>query len=173
MKNSFVGKSVNMVKEKFNIKIERNLLRLNAKGNKTTSKYPKNFGDKEKNNFITTEKQDYILKIKTPISDSISEVYDKLQEITDVVYAELYDLNEIICPFSNFADIDLNSKVSLSINKEYYEEIRKVNKNLPAKLEEAYKNVKEQFNSKSDLVEKVFGKCALKTNKIGIEVSLH
>ncbi len=160
-----------MKREKFNIKIERNLLRLNSKGKVTSAVYPKYFGNKEKNNFITTDTEDYMLKIKTPICQSISDVFNKLEEITNVVYVELYNLNEVVWPFSNFENIELSHKLSLSIDKEYYEEIRKVNSNLPEKIEDAYKNVKEQFKNKSSLLENVFGKCTLKVTKNNIELS--
>lgn len=160
-----------MKREKFNIKIERNLLRLNSKGKITSAGYPKYFGNKEKNNFITTDTEDYMLKIKTPICQSISDVFNKLEEITNVVYVELYNLNEIVWPFSSFENMELTHKISLSIDKEYYEEIRKVNSNLPEKIEDAYKNVKDQFKNKSSLLEKVFGKCTLKVTKNNIELS--
>ncbi len=160
-----------MKREKFNIKIERNLLRLNSKGKITSAVYPKYFGNKEKNNFITTDTEDYMLRIKTPICQSISDVFNKLEEITNVVYVELYNLNEIVWPFSNFENIDLTHSISLSIDNEYYKEIRNVNSNLPEKLEDAYKNVKEQFKNKSNLLEKVFGKCTLKVTKNKIELS--
>ncbi len=137
----------------------------------TSAVYPKYFGNKEKNNFITTDTEDYMLKIKTPICQSISDVFNKLEEITNVVYVELYNLNEVVWPFSNFENIELSHKLSLSIDKEYYEEIRKVNSNLPEKIEDAYKNVKEQFKNKSSLLENVFGKCTLKVTKNNIELS--
>ena len=160
-----------MKKEKFNIKIERNFLRLNSKGKITTAVYPKVFGNKEKNNFIGIDTEDYILKVKTPICQSISDAFNKLEEITNVVYVELYNLKEIIWPFSNFEDVELTNKISLSIDKEFYEEIRKVNNNLPEKIEDAYKNIKEQFKNKSKILENIFGKCTLKIEKNNIELS--
>jgi len=160
-----------MKKEKFNIKIERNLLRLNCKGKITTAVYPKVFGNKEKNNFIGIDTEDYILKIKTPICQSISDAFNKLEEITNVVYVELYNLKEIIWSFSNFEDLELSNKISLTINKEFYEEIKKANNNLPEKIEDAYKNIKEQFKNKSKILENIFGKCTLKIAKNNIELS--
>ena len=50
-----------MKQEKFNIKIERNLLRANLKGKKANTIFPKVFGDKNKNDFITTDNEEYIL----------------------------------------------------------------------------------------------------------------
>lgn len=160
-----------MSKEKFNIKIERNLLRLNNKGKITNLEYPKVFGNKEKNDFIKTDTKDYMLILKTPLCKNVQEAFSKLEEITNVVYVELYNLKEIVWPFSNFEDMDLTSKITLSIDKEYYKEIKKVNNNLPEKFEDAYKNVKEQFNNKVHLIENLFGKCTLKIKKDNIEIS--
>lgn len=160
-----------MKQEKFNISLERNLLRLNSKGIITNAAYPKAFGNKEKNNFIKIDTKDYILKLTSPIGTNINDVYNKLQEITNVVYVELYNLKEIVWPFSNFENIELTNKITLSIDKEYYGEIKNVNKNLPEKLEDAYKNLKEEFKNKSSLLENVFGKCTLKINKNNIELS--
>ncbi len=160
-----------MKQEKFNISLERKLLRLSHQGKIVNNAYPKVFGNKEKNNFIKIDTKDYILKLKSPVSTNINDVYNKLQEITNVVYVELYNLKEIIWPFSNFEDIELTNKVTLSIDKEYYEEIRKVNNNLPEKLEDAYKNLKEGFKNESKILENIFGKCTLKINKNSIELS--
>lgn len=160
-----------MKQEKFNISLERNLLRLSSKGKPVSTAYPKAFGNKEKNNFIKIDTKDYILKLKSPVGININDVYSKLQEITNVVYVELYNLKEIVWPFSNFEDIELTNKITLSIDKEYYEEIKKVNNNLPEKLEDAYKNLKEEFKNKSSLLENIFGKCTLKITKNTIELS--
>ena len=109
-----------MKQEKFNISIERNLLRCNLKGKKSSAVYPKAFGDKTKNDFITTNKEDYILKLKTPYSFQISETYNKLEEITNVIYVELYNLKEMIWPSSYYEDLDLSFKINIAIDKEYY-----------------------------------------------------
>lgn len=161
-----------MKQEKFNISIEREALRLTKKASKKEFSYPKAFGNKEKNNFIkATGENSNILTLKTPVETTISEVYNKLEEITNVVYVELYNQKELIWPFSNFEETNLFNKISLSIDKEFYDEIKNVNKNLPKNIEDAYKNLKKQFNSKIELYEKVFGKCTLKINKNNIEIS--
>ena len=160
-----------MNQEKFNICLERMVLRCNKNKKISSTKYPKAFGNKEKNNFIRSENEEYILKLKSPTSSSISEAYYKLQEITNVVYSELYSLNEIVWPFSSFNNINLNSKITLSINKENYEELKKVNKVLPEKLEDAFKNLKNEFKNKSYILEKLYGKCTLKVSKSNIELS--
>lgn len=161
-----------MKQEKFNISIEREVLRLNQKAQIKAFSYPKAFGNKEKNNFIkVTGNSENVLTIKTPVETTISEVYNKLEEITNVVYVELYNQKEIIWPFSSFNELNLSNKITLSIDKEFYNEIKEVNNNLPENIEEAYKNLKKQFNSKIELYENIFGKCTLKISKNNIEIS--
>ena len=162
-----------MKQEKFNISIRREVLRLNQKATQKAFSYPKAFGNKEKNNLIKSarEENDNILEIITPVETNVLEVYNKLEEITNVVYVELYNLKELIWPFSSYENISLSNNVELSIDKEFYEEIKTVNPNLPNKLEEAYKILKPEFNSKIKLFEKVFGSCTLKVNKNNIVIS--
>lgn len=161
-----------MKQEKYNIAIEKEVLRLNKNAKLANLKYPKVFGDKAKNNFITTrEDNESIFILKSPVEKNVLDAYSKLEEITNIVYVECYNSKEIIWPFSNFEEVELSNKVILSINKEFYEEILQINKNLPKTLQEAYKNLKIEFNSKLNLIEKVFGKCTLKINKNNIEIS--
>lgn len=157
-----------MEQEKFNICIERTVLRCNQSKKISKSKYPKTFGNKNKNNFIKSEDEEFILTLKSPISSSISDAYYKFQEINNVVYAELYNLKEIVWPFSNFNDINLNSKIILYINKESFESLKKLNKNLPDKLEDALKILKNEFKNKSNIIERIYGKCTLKVLKNNI-----
>ena len=157
--------------EKFNISIEREVLRLNQKAECKTFSYPKAFGNKERNNFIkTTGENNNILILKSPAETNVAEAYNKLEEITNVVYVELYNQKELLWPFSNFEEINLSNKITLSIDKEFYNEIKKVNNNLPENIEEAYKNLKKQFKAKIELYENIFGKCTLKLNKNNIEI---
>ena len=162
-----------MKQEKFNISIRREVLRLNQKAEQKAFSYPKAFGNKEKNNLIKSarEESENILEIITPAETNILEVYNKLEEITNVVYVELYNLKELIWPFSSYENLSLSNNIELSIDKEFYEEIKTVNPNLPNKLEEAYKILKPEFNSKIKLFEKVFGSCTLKVNKNNIVIS--
>ena len=162
-----------MKQEKFNISIRREVLRLNQKAEQKAFSYPKAFGNKEKNNLIKSarEESDNILEIITPAEINILEVYNKLEEITNVVYVELYNLKELIWPFSSYENLSLSNNLELSIDKEFYEEIKTVNTNLPNKLEEAYKILKPEFNSKIKLFEKIFGSCTLNVNKNKITIS--
>ena len=161
-----------MKQEKFNISIRREVLRLNQKAEEKAFSYPKAFGNKEKNNLIKTAGEtDNVLEIITPAETNILEVYNKLEEITNVVYVELYNLKELIWPFSSYNELSLSNNLRLSIDKEFYDEIKTVNPNLPNKLEEAYKILKPEFNSKIKHFEKIFGNCTLKVNKNNIEIS--
>lgn len=161
-----------MKQEKFNISIRREVLRLNQKAEEKAFSYPKAFGNKEKNNLIkTVGETNNVLEIITPSETNILEVYNKLEEITNVVYVELYNLKELIWPFSSYNELSLSNNLRLSIDKEFYDEIKIVNPNLPNKLEEAYKILKPEFNSKIKTFEKIFGNCTLKVNKNNIEIS--
>lgn len=160
-----------MKQEKYNISIEREALRLNKNAKIANLKYPKVFGDKAKNNFISTRENENILVLKTPVEKNVLDAYSKLEEITNVVYVECYNSKELIWPFSEYEDATLSNKITLSIDKKFYEEIIKINTNLPKTLQEAYKILKEEFKSKLSLIEKVFGKCTLKISKNNIEIS--
>lgn len=160
-----------MKQEKFNICIERNLLRLNQKGKISSLSYPKSFGDKAKNNFITTDEEENILKIKTPICTNSSELYNKFEEITNVVYVELYNSTEIIWAFSDYDDLKLTNKISFAFDKDFYEEMREINNALPSTIADAYKKIKENFSTNSFILENTFGKCKIKISKNNIEIS--
>lgn len=160
-----------MKQEKFNISIEKEALRLNKNAKIANLKYPKVFGDKEKNNFITTRENDTIFVLKTPVEKTILDAYSKLEEILNVVYVESYNSNELIWPFSNYENILVSNKVILSIDKDFYEEITQINENLPKLLQDAYKILKIEFNSKIKLIENVFGDCKLNVSKNNIEIS--
>ena len=85
-----------MKQEKFNITLIRDALRCKKDGKISKASYPKAFGDKEKNNFIKTDGADSLLKLNTPEAKSVQDVYNKLEEITNVVMLEVYNNEEII-----------------------------------------------------------------------------
>ena len=154
---------------KYSIKIGREALRCNSKNKVTTADFPKAFGNKEKNNFITAGDDEAVLMLKTPLSESIAEGYGKFIEITNVVIEELYKLNEYIWPLSVYKtekeEIELTGKLELSIDEEFYNELREDNCNLPETLEESYKLIKENFILKQEMIEKLYGKCKIKVSK--------
>ena len=161
-----------MKQEKFNINIERNALRCNFKGKQVKTNFPKVFGDKTKNEFITANEDEHILKIKTPMGANISETYNKFEEITNVVYVELYNLKEMLWPLSCFEDLeDLNLKINFELDKEYYEEIKEIDSSLPENLEEAYQNIKDNFDKNNHILKNIYGNCKIKIKKKGLQIN--
>ena len=156
---------------KYSIKIERDALRCNNKNKVTSASYPKIFGEKEKNYFITADENESVLILKTPMSKSIADAYDKFVEITNVVIEELYIKDEYIWPLSSYKKedekIDLYSKITLSIDEDFYEEL-KGQMSLPSTIEESYKLIKENFILKQEMLEELYGKCKIKVNKSSI-----
>lgn len=161
--------------EKYSIKIEREFLRVNSKNKLLQNSFPKVFGDKDKNNFITTDEEKTVLKIRTPKSNSLNEAYDKFVEITNVVIEELYKINESIWPLSSYnlkgEDINLNAKICVSIDKEFYDEMKEINEALPNTLEEAYEKIKKEFDRKAKMIQDIFGKCKVKATKNEIQIN--
>ena len=157
---------------KYNISIEREALRCNSKNKITSAAYPKSFGKKEKNYFITADKNESVLILKTPMSPSIFDAYDKFVEITNVVIEELYNLKEYIWPLSFYKTesetLNLTGKIKLSIDEDFYEEMKSKCEGLPENLEESYKMIKENFILKQEMIEKIYGKCKIKVSKTGI-----
>lgn len=84
----------------YNIGIEREGLRCDEKGQLSQKSHPEAFGDKTKNNFITTDWGEAQIEIRTPVCESTDECYEKLNEITNVVLCELNNQNELIWPYS-------------------------------------------------------------------------
>lgn len=159
---------------KYSIKIEREALRFTNKNKVTSSAFPKAFGNKEKNNFITADENEEMLVIKTPLSESIADGYGKFVEITNVVIEELYKINEYIWPVSFYRngeeEINLKGKVTLSIDQDFYNELREDIKELPEELEDAYKLIKENFAEREEMIENLFGKCKVKVSKSGVSL---
>lgn len=161
-----------MKQEKYNISIERDALRLNNEAELVKLKYPKVFGDKIKNNFITTRSDnDNIYVIKSPVEKNVVDAYSKLKEITNVVYVQSYNDQELIWPFSNYENISLYNKVTICINSEFYQEIVKLNENLPKTMSKALNNIEENFKLYANLLSPVFGDCTLKISKNNVEFS--
>lgn len=160
-----------MKQEKFNISIERNVLRCDLNGKKSNKLFPKAFGDKTKNEFITNDNEDYLLKIKTPISSNLSETYNKFEEIINVVYVELHNLKEVIWPSSYFINLDLSLKINFRLDKEFYEEIKQIDFSLPKTIEEAYYTIKSNFENNSKLLKNIYGNLKIKIKKNGLEIN--
>ena len=162
-----------MKQEKFKIKIITESLRCNEKGSASKKAFPKSFGDKTKNEFITTKKDsENIYIISSPSSTSVSEACTKLEEIYNVVYLELYNQKEVLWPVSNYNDtIKAYNKISVDIDPEYYKEIKTINKLLPKNMEDALKKAQSSFKSVKELYARIYGNITLKVNKNGFVIS--
>ena len=74
-----------------------------------------------------------------------------MQEVTNVVVNELHLLDEMIYASSFYNDEMLaKGKISLQIDKEFYEELKE-DYDLPESLEEAYLKIKENMEVVADL----------------------
>lgn len=159
--------------EKYSIKIEREALRINNRNSKSQKSFPKAFGSKDTNMFISSDEDDAILEISTPMENSIAEAYNKFEEIMNVVIEELYKTQEYIWPSSNWKERaeETYAKITIDIDEEFYEQMKEINSKLPATLEEAYLKIKEQFLEKATLIEKLYGECKVKARKASLQIS--
>ena len=159
-----------MKQEKFLISIERNALVCNKSGSPAKIAYPKAFGESKKNNFIKLGSNNHSLNIITPYEKSITDLYNKLSEITNVVILELYNKEKIIWPFSDYNTYDSKIKLNIKIDKEYYEELAQVLKNIPTTLKSAYSRIVKNFNKHKKVFSNVFGN--IEINNVGNELSI-
>lgn len=159
-----------MNQNKYVISIKREALRCSFGGKKSSKAFPKAFGDREKNIFISCEEDESILKLKV-LSSNYKDAYIKMQEVTNVVVNELHSLNEMIYASSFYNDeMIAKGKISIQIDKEYYEELKKIY-DIPEKLEEAYLLIKENMELIIDLAKNNYGKIKIKANKKDIVLS--
>ena len=159
--------------EKYSVKIEREALRINSKNSKTQKGFPKAFGNPETNDFISSDEDDAILEISTPYEENLADAYNKFEEIMNVVIEELYKIQEYIWPVSSWkeSEDETTAKIAIDIDQEFYEEMRKINPDLPDTLEDAYLKMKEQFLEKTTLIEKLYGKCKFRARKASLQIS--
>lgn len=147
-----------MKQEKYSVRIQREALVCNNNGKPTKLIYPKTFGDSEKNNFIKLGENKYSLYLRTPISKSVNEAYNKLVEITNVVILELYNKNNLIWPFSINGNYESKIKLDIKIDKEYYEELKENLESLPNGIKSAYNRISKNFEKRKYLLENIYGK---------------
>ena len=160
-----------MKQEKFNITITRDALRVRKNGKISNLAYPKAFGNKEKNNFIRADKEDCILEIITPKSKSVSEVYNKLEEITNVVMLEMHDNEELLWPASQKDEKELKITLKLTIDEEYYQELVDLDKgSIPEKLEDGIKEINTNLKEDLKLLKPVFGDVKVKCTKHDVKL---
>ena len=143
----------------YHVSIEREGLRNTKEGTLSDLPHPNIFGDKNKNSFITTGLCENQLKIKTPMCQSISECYEKLENLTDIVLDELDKRQELLwpcsmpCNFNNASYMGENYKsyicINFSIDKIFYKKMLKINKKIPKSINEAYIKIAKIFTEKS------------------------
>ena len=84
----------------YNIGVERESLRCSEDGKLSVNMHPAIFGDRMYNNFISADWGETQIEIRTPVCSSTTECYEKLEEITNVVLAELKEQNDLLWPYS-------------------------------------------------------------------------
>ena len=160
-----------MKQEKFNLNITREALRIKANGKISNLAYPKAFGNKEKNNFISADEKDCVLQIKTPKCKSVSEVYNKLEEITNVVMLAMHDNEELLWPASQKENENTKITLKLTINEEYYQELVEIEKgSIPEKLEDGIKAINVNLKEDLKLLKPVFGDVKVKCTKHDVKL---
>ena len=131
--------------EKYNISIKRDVLRLNKEGKLSRTSLPKTIGTNNK--FIKETDEKYMIEVETPVSESLNDAYEKLEEIINVVTEELYNKEEVIWAHPDYEknDVKLAQKVSvkLSFDDEFLDEFYKKNKTFKIKRDKLYEKAKE------------------------------
>lgn len=174
-----------MKEESYNVGIERESLRCNEEGKVSDLPHPKVFG--ENNDFITTDWSESQIEIRTPVCKNTEECYEKLENITDVVLNEIGKRKELLWPYSMPCILPTDDKftfqsssegqykrkllgkysskmlcisgihVNFSINKKFYEKIRKINNKIPKNLDDAYLKIMKTFIDKVWILMCLFG----------------
>ena len=151
---------------KYKLNIEREFVRTDSKNELVKNTFPKVFGDKAKNCFITADDENKKFKIRTPFCYNVEDTYEKLEEITNVVIEELYKLNQNIWPLNTYTStsktdkIKLYTKINFSLNKDLIEN----------STEEAYIKIKNWVESNLEFVSNTIGDFKIKLTRDGIQI---
>ena len=151
---------------KYKLNIEREFVRTDSKNKLVKNTFPKVFGDKAKNCFITADDENKKFKIRTPFCYNVEDTYEKLEEITNVVIEELYKLNQNIWPLNTYTStsktdkIKLYTKINFSLNKDLIEN----------STEEAYIKIKNWVESNLEFVSNTIGDFKIKLTRDGIQI---
>lgn len=149
---------------KYKLNIEREFVRTDSKNELVKNTFPKVFGDKAKNCFITANDENKKFKIRTPFCYNVEDTYEKLEEITNVVIEELYKLNQNIWPLNTYTSktdkIKLYTKINFSLNKDLIEN----------STEEAYIKIKNWVESNLEFVSNAIGDFKIKLTRDGIQI---
>ena len=156
--------------EKYNISIKRDVLRLNKEGKLSRTSLPKTIGTNNK--FIKETDEKYIIEVETPVSESLNDAYEKLEEIINVVTEELYNKEEIIWAHPDYEknDVKLAQKVSvkLSFDDEFLDEFYKKNKTFKIKRDNLYEKAKEYIEKNKEAIEKSYGSFKVRNSSSSI-----
>ncbi|MBR3512325.1 MAG: ATP-grasp domain-containing protein [Clostridia bacterium] len=156
--------------EKYNISIKRDVLRLNKEGKLSRASLPKTIGTNNK--FIKETDEKYMIEVETPVSESLNDAYEKLEEIINVVTEELYNKEELIWAHPNYEknDVKLAQKVSvkLSFDDEFLDEFYKKNKTFKIKRDKLYEKAKEYIDKNKETIEKTYGSFKVRNSSSSI-----
>ena len=156
--------------EKYNISIKRDVLRLNKEGKLSRASLPKTIGTNNK--FIKETDEKYMIEVETPVSESLNDAYEKLEEIINVVTEELYNKEEIIWAHPDYEknDVKLAQKVSvkLSFDDEFLDEFYKKNKTFKIKRDNLYEKAKEYIEKNKEAIEKSYGSFKVRNSSSSI-----
>ena len=156
--------------EKYNISIKRDVLRLNKEGKLSRASLPKTIGTHNK--FIKETDEKYMIEVETPVSESLNDAYEKLEEIINVVTEELYNKEEVIWAHPDYEknDVKLAQKVSvkLSFDDEFLDEFYKKNKTFKIKRDNLYEKAKEYIEKNKEAIEKSYGSFKVRNSSSSI-----
>ncbi len=92
--------------------IEKENLRVNEDGTLALTPHPEVFGDKKINPYIKTDFSESQVEVITPALDNIKDVYDYLENLTDIVNNNIGD--ELLWPQSSPAILPEEEKIPLA-----------------------------------------------------------
>lgn len=95
--------------------VEREGLRVTPAGKLALTPHPEIFGDKLKNPYITTDFSESQIELVTPVFHSVTEVYDFLEAMTDIVIGEIGVQDELFWPYSMPCDIPDDSQIPIAV----------------------------------------------------------
>jgi glutamate--cysteine ligase len=95
--------------------VEREGLRVTPEGKLSLTPHPEIFGDKLENPYITTDFSESQIELVTPVFHSVTEVYNFLEAMTDIVIGEIKERNELFWPYSMPCDIPVDSQIPIAV----------------------------------------------------------
>ena len=150
--------------EKYNIRVGRDIVKVNKDGKLSNTSFPKDIASD--NMFIQKQDKKYLIKIESPFEKSIQDVYEKFEEIFNVIAEELYNAGDVIWIDSSYDEkVEANAYVSFSFDEEFLEE---ENKN----AKEIYSRINSIFTSNREVIEKMIGKYKCKATGKRFDITI-